>query len=485
MNRRALLTGAAAFAGAAALPRIGSSYASELPPPATPGAEGSVALNLVAAERPTALPCFGGARLPLWTFSEDAWLPIVRLKLGQRLEVAFENRLPREGEHTSIHWHGMRIANDQDGVPYITQQPVWPGEHYSYSFAPPDTGTFFFHPHCDTIEQLGRGLAGTPDRRRRRDGALRRRRGDRHARLAHRPGERGGGASFLPFFTPEGAGKAGTFGTVRSANGEENPEIVLPAGGDCRLRLVNLDNTRIMEIGIEDAEAAIVAVDGIALPPVPLKSWRLGPAMRLDVVVRAPADGKTARLVDYFAAEPVSLARLTGRGEMKRTTAFDPAPLAAGRMPEPDLKTATRLPFVFSATATAEAISEAEAAGAFLGSLCSAAGTFWAINKQVWPAGDHSRIPAPLAVLKRGESYVFQLENVTPHQHPIHIHGHSFKWLKSNKYDLPIHHADTILLRPREKIEAAFVADNPGDWMFHCHIIEHQETGMMGYVRVT
>ncbi len=73
--------------------------------------------------------------------------------------------------------------------------------------------------------------------------------------------------SFLPFFTAEGAGKAGTFGTVRSTNGEDNPEIVLPAGGDCRLRLFNLDNTRIMEIGVEDAEAAIVAVDGIALPP--------------------------------------------------------------------------------------------------------------------------------------------------------------------------------------------------------------------------
>ena len=136
---------------------------------------------------------------------------------------------------------------------------------------------------------------------------------------------------------------------------------MLPAGGDCRLRLLNLDNTRIMEIGVEDAEAAIVAIDGIALPPVPLKAWRLGPAMRLDIVIRAPADGKTARLVDYFAPEPVPLARLTGRGALRRQTSFDPAPLHAGRMPEPDLQNAERLPFVFSATATADAVAEAEA----------------------------------------------------------------------------------------------------------------------------
>ena len=59
--------------------------------------------------------------------------------------------------------------------------------------------------------------------------------------------------------------------------------------------------------------------------------------MRLDIVVRAPADGQTVRLVDYFAAEPVPLARLTGKGQARRTNAFDPAPLRAGRIPEPAL----------------------------------------------------------------------------------------------------------------------------------------------------
>ena len=226
---------------------------------------------------------------------------------------------------------------------------------------------------------------------------------------------------FLPFFTSDGAGKAGTFGTIRSTNGEVNPEIVLPAEGDCRLRLLNLDNTRVMEVGVQGAEAAILAMDGIALPPVPLKSWRFGPAMRLDIAVRAPADGQTVSLVDYFAAEPVPLARLTGKGEARRRKAFDPAPLRAGRIAPPDLDNAERMTFAFSATASGNAAAEAASQGLLLGSLCSAAGTFWAINKKVWPAGDHSRVPAPLAILERGKTYAWELQNLTPHQHPIHL----------------------------------------------------------------
>ena len=72
---------------------------------------------------------------------------------------------------------------------------------------------------------------------------------------------------------------------------------------------------------------------------------------------------------------------------------------------------------------------------------------------------------------------------MTPHRHPIHLHGHTFKVLSSSKRDLPVHYADTVLVSPKERIEIAFVAA-PGNWMFHCHILEHLETGMMGYFRV-
>ena len=82
------------------------------------------------------------------------------MKLGQRFEARFKNNLPRAAEYASIHWHGLRIPNAQDGVPYMTQLPIDPGGEGSYAFTPPDTGTFFFHTHCNTAEHIGRGLVG-------------------------------------------------------------------------------------------------------------------------------------------------------------------------------------------------------------------------------------------------------------------------------------------------------------------------------------
>src|SRR6185295_8945805 len=121
------------------------------------------------------------------------------------------------------------LPNAVDGVPYLTQPPVQPGQSFTYTFTPPDTGTFFFHPHCNTVEQLGRGMAGLliveGDVSEPYDAdvpiVLRDWRVDPE------------GGSFLAFMTPEGAGKAGTFGGIRSANGEIDPEILLPAEGDC------------------------------------------------------------------------------------------------------------------------------------------------------------------------------------------------------------------------------------------------------------
>jgi FtsP/CotA-like multicopper oxidase with cupredoxin domain len=484
LTRRQFVAGAAGIAAGAALAGAGAQagYTRKLGAAAEPGAGKTVAVRLSAAERPTALPCFGGRSMPLWTFSDGAQPALLRIDLGDRLETSLENRLPRPDEITSIHWHGIRLPNNQDGVPYLVQPPVRPGETFRYSFVPPDTGTFFFHTHCNTVEQLGRGLLGVlivdGDTTEPYDAdvvlVMRDWRVDLDA------------GKFTPFFTLRGAGRAGTFGSVRSVNGAVNPEIRLPAAGDCRLRLINGDTTRIMQIGIEGAEAAIIAIDGIAISPVPLTSWSMGPAMRIDVVLRAPQGTRIARLVDRSTPQRVELARFAGDGEPRRRSRFSPAPLRAGRIPEPDLKTATRLRFSFHASDEDDRLVAAPDDGSNgpLGEICRSSRTFWTINDRAWPERDHSRLPPPLAVLQRGRSYIFQLKNSSKFSHPIHIHGHTFKLLRSNKQNRPVHHTDTLLLLPEEQAEVAFVADNPGDWMFHCHIIEHQETGMMGYLRV-
>jgi hypothetical protein len=177
--------------------------------------------------------------------------------------------------------------------------------------------------------------------------------------------------------------------------------------------------------------------------------------------------------------------RLVGTGPSRPSRAFDPRPLRAGRVPEPDLAAAETLDFAFMACGAAAAVPPGDGLDALLlGSICVSSDDFWSINGAAWPGSDHSRIPAPLAILERGRSYRLRMKNASRIAHPIHIHGHSFKVLGSDKQSLPVHHADTVLLLPEETVEAAFVADNPGDWMFHCHVIEHQETGMMAYLRV-
>ena len=484
VTRRRLLAGAACLAAGAGFGR--SSYPTALgavlaPPPEFIAGR-PVALNLVAAERPRALPCFSGHTLPLWGFSEATWLPVVRISLGDRLNVHLDNRLPGASEHTSIHWHGIRVPNDQDGVPYLVQPPVMPGESFRYNFVPPDTGTFFFHSHCNTSEQLGRGLFGilivegdetesyvVDETILLRDWLIDLETG-----------------AFRKFMTTRGAHRAGTFGNVRSTNGAVEPEIRLPSSADCRLRIINGDPTRVMELAVVGVEAAVIAIDGIAVAPFPLKTWLLGPAMRVDLAVRAPAEGGSAQIVDQRLAEVVALARLVGAGPARPVRSFEPLPLRASRIPEPKIAGAGQFTFVFAATDSGAATiaTDDPLAALTMGSLCLSSDDFWAINGAAWPSRDHAKIPPPLALLERGRSYVFKLRNGSQLIHPVHIHGHTFKVLGSDQRALPVHRADTVLLMPDETVEVALVADNPGRWMFHCHVIEHQETGMMGYLQV-
>ncbi|MFN0218515.1 MAG: multicopper oxidase family protein [Hyphomicrobium sp.] len=480
-TRRQALQGAAATLGVAALPfaRGAAEPAVSIAAPLALRPDGGL-LELEIAERMTALPCFGGKSLPLWTFRAGVDTLVVRVKVDQPLDVVVKNSLQVPGEHASIHWHGLRIANSQDGVSYMTQAPIQPGETGTYRFTPPDTGTYFFHTHCNSVEHFGRGLVSALIVE-----------GDEVAPsdvdlvLMMKDWRLSPDGAFLPFTSEQGAAKSGTHGTVRAINGATRPRYVVPASADVRLRFLNVDPVRISEVGVEGGDAALIAVDGNALGPIPLERWRLGPAGRLDILIRTPKAGEVVQIMDYFAAEPVVLAELVSEGRAMRRGGFKPVSLKVGRQMPVELAKAERVKFDFSATATGQTIAALPSIeGLPIGKLCLAKRSYWSINKQPWVSMDQPNLGPPLAKLKLGSSYIFELENRTPHAHPIHIHGHTFEVMSSNLRELIRHRADTVLLVPKERIEVAFVADNPGRWMFHCHILEHQETGMMGYLDV-
>jgi FtsP/CotA-like multicopper oxidase with cupredoxin domain len=107
----------------------------------------------------------------------------------------------------------------------------------------------------------------------------------------------------------------------------------------------------------------------------------------------------------------------------------------------------------------------------------------WFINGVA--ADEASHAMKPMLTLEKDKSHVIAMTNATAWHHPIHLHGHSFRVISRNGQPARYREwRDTVLISPREKVEIAFVADNPGNWMFHCHILEHQVGGMMAVFRV-
>lgn len=116
--------------------------------------------------------------------------------------------------------------------------------------------------------------------------------------------------------------------------------------------------------------------------------------------------------------------------------------------------------------------------------LCGSLGyTFWSINRKPWP-GDAAEGTGPLGTLRLGDSAILRLRNESPNLHPIHLHGLVFRPIASNKREVVSNWTDTAILLKDETLDIALVADNPGDWAFHCHVIEHQKTGLAGFLRV-
>lgn len=404
----------------------------------------------------------------MMSFAAEGPPPVLRLRRGEKAVIEVANTLD---EPTTVHWHGLRIPNDQDGVPYLTQWPIMQGETLRYAFAAPDAGTFWYHPHCNTLEQMGRGMTGVLIVEDDEDAGF-----DRELVLNLRDFRLGGDGQFIEMFKARQAARGGTLGTVMTANWREAPTYDLPAGSLVRLRLVATDVTRVYRLSLTGAEARLIALDSHPTPPAyQPEEIVLSAGQRADLALRMPAtEGGTAVLSTRLSNRSVALARLRATGRNAGRSLDELRPLAPNPVAEPSLAEAEVMPFVFGWGPADRPAS----------SICGTLGyTFWSINRRPWP-GDLPQAPGALAVLKKGRSYIFRLRNETRYSHPIHLHGLTFRLLASDRRKLPSLMTDTALLQANETMDIALVADNPGDWAFHCHVIEHQKTGLTGYIRV-
>ncbi|GGC06430.1 metallo-oxidoreductase [Marinobacterium zhoushanense] len=410
---------------------------------------------------PNDISLIEGTTTPAWCFNGGFPAPVIRARQHQSVRIGVTNRLQ---EPTTIHWHGLRIRNDMDGVPFLCQKPIQPGELFVYEFTPPDAGTFWYHPHMNSIEQLGRGLVGVLIVDEVEDPGF-----DVDLALAMKNWHVKDDGAFTALSKPREAARMGTPGRLMTINGRQYPTYDVPAGGAVRLRFANVDNTLTYELTCSDPAVQILAIDGNALAePRPLSGHLVGPGMRLDLGLLAPEEGETIR----FMHRDKPLMQVRSVAGKRQASSLPRLPM--NPIPQPDLDNAETLNFAFEWDASINPVNKN-------GEMHP---VFWTINRVAWQGMSEGHIPEPLARLERGKTYIFSLDNATQYHHPIHLHGHTFTILDSDKREIQPYQSDTALLGKNERMRVAFVADNPGRWMYHCHVVDHMKTGLMGYVEV-
>ncbi len=437
---------------------------------------------LTAGPARVALVGDGYPETPVWAFNGSVPGPVIRAVQGEKLKIDVANEL---GEATTVHWHGLRVPVGMDGVPYLSQPPIDPGQSFTYEFDLPDAGTYWYHPHINSSEQVGRGLYGAliveeadpPEVDRELLWVLDDWRLDRDAGIA-------------PFGNMHDASHNGRIGNSATINGEIVERQEVRAGERIRLRLINAANARVFGLRFRSLNPWIIALDGQPVQPHRLDdgSLVLGAGMRADLIIDMSGDpGSESLVVDghYGPDYAYELIRFSYTEAVPIREAKDtaPKPLMPNPVAEPDLENAEKHRLVFEGGAMG-GMSGAMMGGRMMGMReLAGQGRLWAINGSV--PDDVYREP-PLLQGAGGTSHIIEMVNRTAFEHPIHLHGHTFRAISRNGREEPYRpFRDTVLLGVDETIEIAFVADNPGKWMFHCHVLEHQGSGMMGVVAVT
>lgn len=423
----------------------------------------------------------------IWGYDGTVPGPVLRFKRGEEARIRLVNDLPEE---TTVHWHGIRIVNAMDGVPHMTQAPVAAGATFDYRFTLPDAGTFWYHPHLHASEQLERGLSGLlivdepepvdvdrdvalviDDWRLTPDGAV-------------------DAASFRSFHD---AAHAGRWGEHLSVNGRPALDIPVRAGERLRLRLANVANARIVALRLDRHQPTVMAIDGQPAEPFPARNGRvvLAPGNRVDLFVdvalapgeRAPVilegPGRSETAIARLVCEPGPPARPQPRPS--------PGPLPANPLPlTMDFRGAARLDVPIDGGAMSQMMMGGGPMSP--GGRREIPGHGIDPRARVWTlAGQASsgHDGPPLLSVKRGRTVMLAFANRTAFPHAMHLHGHHFRLLDGLDDGWKPYWLDTVLVAPDQTARIAFVADNPGKWMIHCHMLEHQETGMAAWFEVT
>jgi len=445
----------------------------------------------------------GGRTVRTWTFGDELPGKVMRVTAGDRIALTLTNRLP---QNTTLHWHGLTVRNDMDGVPGVTQRSVRPGASFDYRFAVTTPGTHWVHPHSGL--QLDRGLyaplivddpreplsydkewivllddwvdgvdGSTPE------SVLK----ELHGGVDRGPMAHGETEMAHDHATGGGRGTRARDGAAAPADGPSrllkgarsrllghdagdvdhpyhlvngrtarDPRTFHAKPGDrVRIRFINAGSETAYRVALGDHPMTVTHTDGFPVEHIEADALLIGMAERYDVVVTA-GDGvfPLTVLAEGKGRSTMGLLR-TGSGEA-------PGPSVRPRNLYGRILTADRLRAAESVRSVPRRPDRTLE--------MTLTGTMekydWAINGS--PYTPDQRYP-----VEAGEQVRIIFRNHTRMWHPMHLHGHTF--------DLPNGgpRKDTTILLPGRRVDVDFHADNPGLWMVHCHNIYHSESGMM------
>lgn len=419
-----------------------------------------------------------GITLPVWTYNGTVPGPEIRVQQGDFVRVTLTNEMDAP---VTIHWHGYPVISAMDGIPGYQQDAVRQGESFTYEFNATIPGTYWYHSHQNSSYQVDRGLYGAlvveP-----KDGIAAARdytlildewledpdSGTGHG--MHGMGGMGSGmmgnmdvmedammASLYNIYTVNG----------RSGNGIE--PLPVAQGELVRIRLINA-GFRTHSMHIPGQDLRVVAVDGQNIEnPAVIRDQLIAvaPGERYDVEFSVSGtedfiiDAHDGNPYNVQLRVPVSVAGSSGTLQEQGSAASYPT---------------FNYTDYGSADETGFSLEQAydKAFTLKLNSQNGRNGLEYTINGKPYAE------QAPLQV-ETGDRVKVTFENIGRVDHPMHIHGHFFTLLEKN--GVPVTGAeirkDTFLLKPGEKYTVAFLADNPGDWMIHCHELHHAAAGMM------
>lgn len=381
--------------------------------------------------------------------------PVIEARQGVPLEITFTNRLP---EPTLIHWHGLQIPAAMDGT-QATQRPVAPGETFIYRFTPPDAGTFWYHPHQNETEQLEKGLYGALIVRGESEPVVDREQilvlddvnADKQGRLAKFGGFR--------------ERHDGREGDIRLINGKAEPQLTIAANQTERWRIINASSARYVRLSLGGRPFRIIGTDGGLIEmPVEATEVLLPPADRVELLVGPFAEGE---VLSIDALRYLRSTFKTRGQESFGKLVVGPAMPSVASIPS---KLRTIVPL-------ADADATPNRTVKFRVGLSFRRGLDFLVNDEM----HHEDGP-----VKVGELQIWDVVNVSMMDHPFHLHGFFFQVLSINGKPPAFRSwEDVVNLPPRSTVRIAWMPeDRPGRWMYHCHILEHHEAGMMGHFEV-